>query len=268
MTSWRLLADNFSFSGKVLLATIGTSAVVVHLVLGLTNIRQVCAQSSVTDWQTAAGGKMAFDVASVKPNVAEPSASTVHENIPLGPQDLFAPTGGLLSATNVSFVRYMVFAYKLSPTQIQVVRSQLPKWANNNRYDINARTSSNPTKDQFRLMMQSLLADRFKLAVHYETRQLPVYTLVLDNAGKLGPQLKPHPEDSPCPTLAPPADSLARTVAGGFPGALRCAYRCAAKRTRSASWWRTKYIDGSHSELVAGLGELRKLGKLGPPHIR
>ena len=45
-------------------------------------------------------------------------------------------------------------------------------------------------------MMQSLLADRFKLAVHSETRQLPIYALVLAKAGKTGSQLKP--DDGSC----------------------------------------------------------------------
>jgi hypothetical protein len=58
-----------------------------------------------------------------------------------------------------------------------------------------------------RLMMQSLLADRFKLAVHVESRQLPVYVLVLDKPGKLGPQLKPHPDDVPCPPTPSPHPS-------------------------------------------------------------
>jgi uncharacterized protein (TIGR03435 family) len=49
-------------------------------------------------------------------------------------------------------------------------------------------------------MMQSLLADRFKLAVHYETRQFPVYALVLAKEGKTGAQLKS--DDGTCPTTA------------------------------------------------------------------
>jgi len=195
-------------------------------------------QSPIPDWQTAAGGKMSFDVASVKQDTAAPSDSTVHENIPLGPQDSFAPTGGLLSATNTSFVRFMIFAYKLSPSQIQSVRSQLPKWANNNRYDIEARASGNPTKDQFRLMMQALLADRFKLAIHYETRQLPVYALVLDKPGKLGPQFRIHPSDAPCSTALTPDDAPAPTVAGGFPdpcGALTDVQPSAPGRDRAGA---------------------------------
>jgi uncharacterized protein (TIGR03435 family) len=110
-----------------------------------------------------------------------------------------------------------LFAYKLTPDQIQAVQSQLPKWANTNRYDIQARAASNPTKDQFRLMMQVLLAERFNMAIHYETRQLPMLALVLDKRGKLGPRLRAHPDGLPCSTAPPAFGSAAPTVAGGFP---------------------------------------------------
>jgi uncharacterized protein (TIGR03435 family) len=110
----------------------------------------------------------------------------------------------------------MYFAYKLTPTQEQAVTSQLPKWANADRYDIQGRISGNPTKDQYRLMMQALLADRFKLAIHYETRQLPVLALVLDKPGKLGPHLQQHPEESSC-SAATPTLGGDHTLAGGFP---------------------------------------------------
>jgi uncharacterized protein (TIGR03435 family) len=59
-------------------------------------------------------------------------------------------------------------------------------------------------------MMQSLLADRFKLAVHFETREVPVFALTLANPGKLGSKLRPHSEGPPCPdsftaALGPPS---------------------------------------------------------------
>lgn len=74
-----------------------------------------------------------------------------------------------------------------------------------------------------RVMMRSLLADRFRLAVHNETREVPVLAFVLSKAGKIGPRLRPHLEDSPCQTSGPPppapgsAPSPPQTVAGGLP---------------------------------------------------
>jgi uncharacterized protein (TIGR03435 family) len=78
------------------------------------------------------------------------------------------------------------------------MQAQLPKWANDN-YVINAKAEGNPTKDQMRLMMQSLLADRFKLRVHFESREVPVLAVTLVKPGKLGPKLVPHSEGPPCP---------------------------------------------------------------------
>src|SRR5580658_10327964 len=51
-------------------------------------------------------------------------------------------------------------------------------WIDNEPYDVAARIPPGTTKDQFRLMLQGLLAERFKLQVHRESRVLPVYTLV------------------------------------------------------------------------------------------
>ena len=164
---------------------------------------------------------MAFDVASVKQNKCGlPPACLIDSNINLLPGDVFSPTGGLFTETNWYLMPLIVFSYKLSANHYQLLTPQLPKWANTERFDIQARASGNPTKDQFRLMMQSLLADRFKLAVHYETRQLPIFALVLDRPGKLGPTLRPHSEDPPCvyapPQNAPPG-TFQSTVAGGYP---------------------------------------------------
>lgn len=182
-----------------------------------TKTSQPTAVRPVPEWQKAAGGQMTFDVASVKQDTTSVSDDAASSNIPLGPQEMFAPTGGLLSAKDFPLWQYIIFAYRLSPRQLQDARSQLPKWANNNRYDIEARASGNPTKDQYRLMMQALLAERFKLAIHYETRQLPVYALVLDKPGKLGPRFRPHPADAPCSTTITPDDGPAPTAADGFP---------------------------------------------------
>jgi uncharacterized protein (TIGR03435 family) len=193
------------------------------LAMALTALATVWGQApaaqspTIPQWQIDAGGKMGFDVSSVKRNMMPPSPSTVNSNIPLGAMDVFTPTGGLFSATDVTLIEYLTLAYKIYPAQLPGVVSQLPKWASNNRYDIQARSSGNPTKDQFRLMMQALLADRFKLTIHYETRQIPVLALVLDKPGKLGPKLLPHPEGSSCSNAPPPPRSDGATVAGGYP---------------------------------------------------
>jgi uncharacterized protein (TIGR03435 family) len=66
------------------------------------------------------------------------------------------------------------------------------------RFDIKAQSDGRPTKDQMRLMMQALLADRFKLVVHYETRQTPVFALMLAKPGQTGPSLVAHPASDTC----------------------------------------------------------------------
>jgi uncharacterized protein (TIGR03435 family) len=64
-------------------------------------------------------------------------------------------------------------------------------------------------------MMQSLLADRFKLAIHTETKQMPLYALELTSAGKTGPKLRHYEDDPPCTSAtayssAPPSTAPSR----------------------------------------------------------
>ncbi|MGH9572702.1 MAG: TIGR03435 family protein [Candidatus Acidiferrales bacterium] len=65
-------------------------------------------------------------------------------------------------------------------------------------FDIEARGPASATKDQMRLMMQSLLTSRFRIAVHRQAQQIPVYDLVEEKPGRLGPNLQPHGGDPPC----------------------------------------------------------------------
>ena len=134
---------------------------------------------------------MAFEVASVK--LAKPGTFTMPTFFLT--RDDAKPPGGRFSGS-WPLAGYIWFAYKLEP--FQDVRAQLPKWANND-YVIDAKADGNPTKDQMRLMMQSLLADRFKLRVHFESKEVPVLALILIQPGKLGPKLRPHSEGPPCP---------------------------------------------------------------------
>src|SRR5690348_6475808 len=136
------------------------------------------------------GENMSFEVASIKQDKNEPTEANFGGNMPLDAGNAFSPTGGLFSASNQWFVQYIIFAYKLTQYQYRAIQKQLPDWANNTRYDIEARATGNPTKDQYRLMMKSLLKERFKLTVHFQTVQAPVFALVMDKQGKLGPQLR------------------------------------------------------------------------------
>jgi uncharacterized protein (TIGR03435 family) len=185
---------------------------------------QTPAVLAADDWMKAAGGKQEFDVASVKLNKSgmPPSGDMPHSNFPLGPGAVYSPNGGLFTATNMPLVIYIYFAYKLNSSQMSALRAQVPKWVLSDNFDIQAKVDGNPSKDQMRMMMQALLADRFKLAAHTETRQSPVYALVLVKPEKFGPQLRAHPADASCSTTQPAAapgaaPAAPATIDGGYP---------------------------------------------------
>jgi uncharacterized protein (TIGR03435 family) len=171
-----------------------------------------------TDWQTAAGGKMAFEAASVKESqMFKPSS------FPLDPSNTYVP-GGSFSASVPLFV-YISFAYKLPSDQVQklVTQAHLPAWIRDGPpfFAIEARTAGRPTKDQMRLMMQALLADRFKLAAHFDTAEGPVFALTLVKPGQTGPKLRSHSQVPPCPDsfsiAPPPRPGEVFTPACGYP---------------------------------------------------
>ena len=105
-----------------------------------------------------------FEVASVKPNAS-------------GNNDLLMrpPVDGRFTATNVTLKMLIALAYKVRQLEI----SGGPAWIASDRYDINAKAPDvNVSGDQSRLMLQRMLEDRFKLEVHRETKELPVYALL------------------------------------------------------------------------------------------
>ncbi|MGB6826395.1 MAG: TIGR03435 family protein [Terracidiphilus sp.] len=178
-------------------------------------------QNPTVSWEKAAGGKQQFEVASVRENK---SGGASYSNFSLdsgnaywviGKDDALAPTGSLFSAKNLPLMRYIVFAYKLSGTQELALRFDyyeglklhVPEWVKDDRFDIEARAPGQVTKDQMRMMMQGLLAERFKLVVHMETREAPVFALALEKPGTLGPQLRPHPVADDCTATLFPEDS-------------------------------------------------------------
>jgi len=118
-----------------------------------------------------------FDVISVKPDKGD---------FP-GTRLMMKPDG--FSATNVNLHMLLSEGYQLDPDQILGE----PGWAKTAGFDIDAKVAGEDvaalkqiTFDQRRQMFQEILADRFKLAVHHETKELPVYVL---SPAKGGPKL-------------------------------------------------------------------------------
>jgi len=118
------------------------------------------------------GQTPAFEVASIKPNHSA-DHRTMFQMTP----------GGRLTANNISVKMLMMMAYQIKDNQI----SGAPGWMESEHYDISAKPEGSADQEQIRLMMQSLLADRFQLKFHRETKEQTIYALVVD---KNGPKLK------------------------------------------------------------------------------
>lgn len=146
---------------------------------------------------------MEFEVGSIHP--AAPGASG-RQKFDMSIEDLAVPPGGRFSATG-ALGMYIQFAYELSVFQDQAAFDRMPKWATTKLFDIEAKAPTTAaTKDQTRLMMQSLLADLFKLIAYFEARDVPAMALVLVKPGKLGPRLRTHSGGLPCDAKIPPVD--------------------------------------------------------------
>ena len=200
-----------SFRKKAALTIAGAVVLMAPVLVGIAKAPAIPAQSpsGVPQWQAAAGGHMAFEVASVK--LKKPGSRWLGRlSFHLDPGDSFtdprtgeSPHGRFSAAFPVTF--FISFAYKLmlSADQRQAMIAHLPQWVDTDDFEIDAKAAGNPTKDQMRLMMQSLLAERFHLAVHYETQEMPVYALTLIKPGKWGPKLIRHADGPPCDASAP-----------------------------------------------------------------
>ena len=141
-----------------------------------------------------------FEAASVKSMA--PTGGRVRTSMRGGPGT--SDTGRIVF-TNVTLMSVLLRAYDVKPYQ-----ARGPDWLSSERYEITATIPPDTTKEQFNLMLQRLLADRFHLALHHETKELQGYELV---RGKTGTKLRPSAEVGPDvqPTEAP------KTDANGFP---------------------------------------------------
>ena len=129
-----------------------------------------------------------FDVVSVKPNRSGARNSGYRR---AGP--------GILNATNVTLKMLVEYAYDVRDYQI----SGGPNWFDSERYDVLAKpapgadsgsSTAAGQKALLRLRVQALLSDRFQLALHQSTKELPTFALVL---AKNGPRQLKEPDGSP-----------------------------------------------------------------------
>ena len=140
----------------------------------------VLATNVIAQAQQAARPK--FEVASVRENTSGSN------QVSIGMQP-----GGRFGAHNIPLVTLIRSAYRLQDSQLVGA----PAWIETTRYDITAKAEGDlPPSSPFgppstgMLMLQSLLEDRFKLKVHSEVREQPIFALVAPSPMKLGPTLK------------------------------------------------------------------------------
>jgi bla regulator protein blaR1 len=151
--------------------------------------------------QIAAPPRQTFEVASVRPNKSIGTGGYIQRR-----------PGGSFSVGNQTLQTLILFAYQIQGFQLVGA----PNWIATERFDIVAKAASDVPPTPFggtppeALMLRSLLEDRFRLTVHRETRDMPIYALVVARSdGRLGPRLR-----------RPTSDYCARQFeAAGKPGA-------------------------------------------------
>ena len=181
------VAVRLNFARKSALAFTGMAALATPIVIGMMNAPAIQAQTP-----TAITPR--FEVASIKPTSQQgPDVQ--------GLGDVHILPGGRLVAEKVLLRYFIQNAYGVKPFQI----SGGPAWISSAHYDINAKAEGSPNNSQMRLMMQALLEDRFKLKLHRETKELPVYELTVARSGvklpkpKQGSCISPDPNAPPLP---------------------------------------------------------------------
>jgi uncharacterized protein (TIGR03435 family) len=157
----------------------------------------VTAGAATSSWVAAQAPAASpqFEVAAIKPNKSGP-----------GPQRIGFQPGGRFTAVNVPVRDLIALAYgQPQPLpNFQIIGG--PAWVANDRFDITAKAEGDfqpgpaGPPPQIPQMIRALLAERFKLVAHEETRDQPIYVLRLDRQdSKLGPQL--HPSTMDCAAL-------------------------------------------------------------------
>jgi uncharacterized protein (TIGR03435 family) len=144
------------------------------------------AQSPDNPRQSAGGERLTFEVASIKRNMS----GDVNASILLDP-------GGQVVVTNNSLYNLIRNAWGTQRYEM-VPGANVPSWIDTDRWDILAKVPAGtpPKQGQMPLRLRSLLEDRFKVVARLETREMPIYAVVLARSdGRLGPQMKPSGDE-------------------------------------------------------------------------
>jgi uncharacterized protein (TIGR03435 family) len=131
-----------------------------------------------------------FEVASVKARLSDDQGSR------------WNPEHGNFTAENTPLKQLIRLAYQVPASSVSG-----PGWLDSLRYDISAKGHGDAPESQVMLMLQALLADRFHLQLHRETKEMAVYFLVVANGG-----MKMQSADAPNPTPFPQAPPGAHNV--------------------------------------------------------
>src|SRR5579872_1940326 len=130
----------------------------------------LCVLCTLPVWAQSAP---AFEVASIKPNT--------------GSGNFVEVTPGGITVHTGTLATCLTWAYNLPYEQVVGANSGVTDLLTSERYDIVAKSPGHVSESQLRLMLQGLLAERFKLSAHQESKDLQVYALVV---AKNGPKLK------------------------------------------------------------------------------
>jgi bla regulator protein BlaR1 len=201
------------FSRKLLLTVAGLAVVATPVSFGLLNATQTRAESQNQDSYALAP---VYEVTSVKPNKSS------------NPVRAIRATPDRLIVTNFTLFMLVRTAYGVQDFQI----SGGPTWFNADNYDIEAKMDSAIVDKMGKLspgqrnietlrMLQSLLVDRFKLSLHRETRELPVYALVIAKDGPKFHEARPgdtYPNGMMGPGGRPAGPGLAEPERGKLVG--------------------------------------------------
>jgi uncharacterized protein (TIGR03435 family) len=125
--------------------------------------------------------KPAFEVVSIKPSVPIPAVFMPGTRLVCPISGCGGPgtsDPGRLRFANITLRHLIETAYSVMPYQIEA-----PSWLESVQFDIVAAVPQGATREQTKLMLQNLLADRFQLKLHHSTKEFPVYMLVVAKSG-------------------------------------------------------------------------------------